>query len=1292
MRDLFKVEVLRFRAWAIAYAALHLMVLGFQTRFVDLAQQPVLVYEVMAILFALTGLLLGLYQMSGYRRPSAWLNLLHRPVPPRKIAASLFGAGVLTLTVAILLPLLVIAGWQEWMTARVVDSRHLWLALSGLLISLCGYLAGGHAMLANKRYGVCALIFLGLLLASNAVGLGAIVMQLLTLAWLAGMVYFAFKPDLSAPPQSVLGAVAIAIPLQVTVWFALLMLGFGVELLWIVQGTHPNNTATPPAGSAKQADNAESADLLIAGLAASSAAEAPLWREQAAISELFKVRVNLGRLPVRDELTNFAPMEFDDEKRRVRWVFSHDRMRFEGYSLADERAVGHLGVQGDTPFALPPLPGPEGLLFDRHTVYQYDSEQNSIRLRARVPAVETLAGFSLIGENAALLTHRALYFLDGHDLQHAEGVLEPQYRVPLPGKIGTLTRVDLMELLDGYLVSFTFTRRKHNGDGTSYQELLQVTGDGQVVPISHRELTSGYGPVFRYSSWYTSPLLFAFQREVVNMFSVYQPDQELDRQPVPRAAWVIAGVLMLASVLGALWRLRSVAMSTAAKTVWVLACCALSVPALISLWLIYPARERLDDLRLARPAIGGKSIAMVMAGMFIASLLPKSSFAATEAEALRLAVEVERARPVSPQFDRLQFLAQSSLIGAWLSPNGRHVAALREDGKYRGVWLTPTSGGAPKRLLLDSEATRLRWTRDSRWLLLESPRQLFVLAADGQTGSRAIAQLGDRPRRELFMVDPTQPAAAIVLETPPQVSHSPRSWRLYRVDIRGRQTLLHENVQPIVDAVFAPDGAILFVTLAEGDRYAIYHREAKGAREVLRCVNLERCKALSLDAHGNLLLSTNVGSAYQRLARLNPKGELHTLHSDPRNEADLDEVVLDAATYEPLIASYRSTIASNYGLTPQAQRHVDTIERRFPERNLRIEAASGTGVRWLVHERSGSMKGERLHLYDPATGIVRDIFDDAVFHSGRAPVPALPEAAMANKIAIAWQASDGMLLHGFLMLPPGVDPSHAPLIANVHGGPFNLFRPEFNSVSQLLANRGYVVFEPNFRGSTGLGRDYLFAAKGDFGNGRVHQDIIEGVRWLLAQRIGDPERIAITGASFGGYSVLQGLTFQPELFKVGIAAVPPTDFGWVIRWQSRRDEQRARGIPLAATMRMLSLDPTDPEIGERLRAQSPIANATRMRRPLLLLAGGDDERVPIRSVTHYAAALRTLNKEVSLFIDAEGLHSLPSPLTREAYFYLMEDMLHRHLGGVRPKLPSPELLTHLRKSLRIEANNLTSPR
>ena len=262
-------------------------------------------------------------------------------------------------------------------------------------------------------------------------------------------------------------------------------------------------------------------------------------------------------------------------------------------------------------------------------------------------------------------------------------------------------------------------------------------------------------------------------------------------------------------------------------------------------------------------------------------------------------------------------------------------------------------------------------------------------------------------------------------------------------------------------------------------------------------------------------------------------------------------------------------------------------------------------------------------------------------------------------------------------------------MAHVHGGPFNLARPEFSSTGQLLANRGYIVFEPNFRGSTGLGRDYLFSAHGDFGNGRVQQDIVDGVRFLLAQGIGDPSRVGIDGASFGGYSALQGVTFQPELFKVGIAAVPPADFGWVLRWYSHSADQFTDGIPMSTTMRLLSLDPADPGIAERLRVQSPIANADKLSRPLLLLAGADDERVPIRSVTHYAAKLKSLGKDFSLFIDAEGRHQLEDPRTREAYLYLMEEFLHRRLGGAAPKPPGKPLREHLRRNLQVKGSDLS---
>ncbi|MDQ3040550.1 MAG: hypothetical protein M3R16_12230, partial [Pseudomonadota bacterium] len=474
---------------------------------------------------------------------------------------------------------------------------------SGLLISLCGYLAGGYTMLGNKRYGACALVFLLLLYFSNATGVGAVAIQLLALAWLAMMIRFAFKPDLSAPPRGVTATVATALPLQLGLWFVLLLAGFGVEFLWIMQGSHPNNMAIPTPGSTKQANNAEGKDLLRMGLARSAADEAPLWREQAAISEVFTFGPQLDALPVRHELTNLAPMEFDDAARRVRWVFSHDSMRFEGYDIATRRAAGVLGADGDGAFASPVLPGPEGALLSGGTVYQYDSDARIALPRARLPVGEVVTGFQRIGDRVALLSDRALYLYDGRELLNGDGVLTPRQRVSLPGRIGNLTRIDAMELLDGYLVSFTFTGGSHNGDGVPYVQVVRVDGENVATSIARRELQHAGGPAYFYNSWYPSPLLYTAQKMLVNLFAGYAPGRDVDRPPEPHSAMAIAAVLMLLSLLGALWHVRRTALSHTARIAWVAASGLLSVPALLSLWLLYPAREQLDDLPVVQPAM-----------------------------------------------------------------------------------------------------------------------------------------------------------------------------------------------------------------------------------------------------------------------------------------------------------------------------------------------------------------------------------------------------------------------------------------------------------------------------------------------------------------------------------------------------------------------------------------------------------------------------------------------------------------------------------------------------------------
>lgn len=659
-----------------------------------------------------------------------------------------------------------------------------------------------------------------------------------------------------------------------------------------------------------------------------------------------------------------------------------------------------------------------------------------------------------------------------------------------------------------------------------------------------------------------------------------------------------------------------------------------------------------------------------------------------DASDLRAAVAIETRRPRAPTFDRNTFLAQPVLRSAVLSPDGSAVAFLREQGASRGVWLQSTAGGKATRLIGDSQAERLHWSRDGRWLFLQSSRHVFALPVKGQPGSGIMSQLGGRSRRSLLMVDPSQPAGVVLLENPPTVSRTPKRWRAWRVDVRGKAVLLREDARQFVDLALDSTGRLAWLLRADVDKHLLLRVDADGTQhEVGRCVQTRRCQLLGASPDGrDAWVHGNLGGNFERLWRIGSDGRAQVLHSDPRGEADLDAVALDPLTGEPRIASYRSTLSESHGITPEARQHVDAIRRLFPQRDLRLEIGRGPEARWLVHDRASTLRGERLHLYDPRTGSSHEILSGLGLQlQGKAVAPA-PESAMARKIAFAWMASDGMRLHGFLLVPPGIDASKAPLVVRVHGGPFSHDKPDFDADAQMLANRGYLVFEPNFRGSTGHGMAYKLAANGDFGNGRVQRDIVEGVRYLLAQGIGDSNRVGIVGASFGGYATLLGVTFQPDLFKVGIAIVPPGDLGWVLRDYARSDAQWF-GIALAVQMKLLGLDPADKALARRLADQSPIANADRLRRPVLMLAGGADERVAIRGVTHYAAKLKSLGKDVSLLVDETAGHDVGDIRTREANLYLMEFMLHRHLGGAAPTPPGRVLTGFLARNLRLRGRD-----
>jgi hypothetical protein len=604
MHDFFRAELLRFRLPAVLIALGHLLVLGFLFRLHDLAQDSLAVYRLISIAYAALGALLGLYQMGTYRRPSTWVALLHRPLPPRRIATGLFLAGAVLLFVAVAVPVFGLLGWQATMSARPVDARHAWLPLAAWLIATCGYFVGAYSMLVSRRHAGSGLVFLLLLLTARATGAAAIVLQVIVLAWLAAMVAVSFRPDRLEGPRGPVATLLLAIPLQMAAYLvAWVTLSLGVQLAWMAAGASPTNGGAVE-GGVVQAQQATPRALMSAGLKGSALPRAGIWR--AGLEEDAVVTVGAPNTdnPIRGQLGNIDQTQWGDTHTDTHWTFSHDTMRFVGRGLADDKSVrGILGVgraQAPFPAVAVPHDAPEGIaskysiFLAGDTVYRHVASENAAEPWLRVADGETVQGAPRVeGSRVLLQGSRALYVFDAADaLVSTKWPQVPVARIPVPGNIADLGRVDVATVDDGLLVSFAFTGGNVSNAVPRHQDVLLVDAHGVVTRVASRTLAYDFPAWYRHVDWWMSPVMDWLDRTARHLFEPTPPLGASDVLPPPMESVALAIILCALAAAVAGWRVQRLDLRPTARVAWVVACALVGLPALVSLWLLYPAAER----------------------------------------------------------------------------------------------------------------------------------------------------------------------------------------------------------------------------------------------------------------------------------------------------------------------------------------------------------------------------------------------------------------------------------------------------------------------------------------------------------------------------------------------------------------------------------------------------------------------------------------------------------------------------------------------------------------------------
>ncbi len=369
------------------------------------------------------------------------------------------------------------------------------------------------------------------------------------------------------------------------------------------------------------------------------------------------------------------------------------------------------------------------------------------------------------------------------------------------------------------------------------------------------------------------------------------------------------------------------------------------------------------------------------------------------------------------------------------------------------------------------------------------------------------------------------------------------------------------------------------------------------------------------DDNKTLFVSSNVGRDKAAIVRLDP--EQNKLGDLVFEDALVDiegGLVRDPQTRKLLGISYTSERQRNQWIDPAWAKLQAQLDATFPNSEVELQRGRDNPDRFIVNVRSDVNPGE-FFLFERGKGTLEAITQAR---------PWIEPKWMAPRRFITYKARDGRLIPAYLTVPVGVPAKNLPLIMNVHGGPrarsYGWADWGFGD-AQLYASRGYAVLEPEPRGSTGFGRDHERSGWRQWG-GTAQDDLNDAALYLVNEGIVDRRRMALYGASYGGYATLEGLARDPDLWACGNAFVAVSDLGLL---QGLRHSDSVAYAESGVFAQQIGDKDKDAEMFQRV---SPARHAASYKAPLMLTMGSADVRVPMIHGTTMRDALLAAGKSV----------------------------------------------------------------
>lgn len=586
-----------------------------------------------------------------------------------------------------------------------------------------------------------------------------------------------------------------------------------------------------------------------------------------------------------------------------------------------------------------------------------------------------------------------------------------------------------------------------------------------------------------------------------------------------------------------------------------------------------------------------------------------------------------------------------------LSPDGNFYAYMAPYRDMMNVFVREIGTENISQLTFDTlrSVYGFFWANNDRILYIKDAggdenMKLFGVNKDG-TGLKALA---DFPKVRAEMIDDLPDIDEYVIIG--LNKRDPRLFDPYRLDINtGELTMLAENPGNIVGWMTDHNGELrVAFAVVEGVNSSILYRdnEKEPFREILKTTFKENMSPQFFTFDNKKLYAvSNLGRDKTAAVIFNPETSKEDTILYENQDFDVDQLVYSRARKTLLAARYTSWKRERFFFDSEFKAMLGDLEARLGDIEFGLVSSNKAEDKYLVLAHSDKIRGI-YYLYDKAAGTLEKVADAA---------PWLDPQEMATMDPVEYTSRDGFTIHGYLTLPKGYTMETAkklPVVVNPHGGPWARDQWGFNPEVQFLANRGYAVFQMNFRGSTGYGRKFWEASFKQWG-GAMQDDITDGVNWLIEKGIADKDRIAIYGASYGGYATLAGITGTPDLYAAAVDYVGVANMFTFMKtippyWEPQ----------LQMFYEMVG-DPVKDSI--MMREVSPALNADKIKTPLFVAQGANDPRVNINESNQMVEALRNRGVVVEYMVKEDEGHGFYNEKNQFDFYNAMEKFLAEHL-------------------------------